>query len=50
MSERDFNWANCGYPIDMAVPRGSNTNMEFQLFFMVTQLLPQDRSAIILIF
>ena len=43
MSERDFNWANCGYPISMALPRGSNNGMSFQLVLIVTQLLPQDR-------
>eukprot|EP00088_Acartia_fossae_P019680 TRINITY_DN214_c0_g1_i3.p1 TRINITY_DN214_c0_g1~~TRINITY_DN214_c0_g1_i3.p1 ORF type:complete len:1051 (-),score=178.18 TRINITY_DN214_c0_g1_i3:121-3273(-) len=46
MSERDFNWANCGYPISMALPRGSNNGMSFQLVLIVTQLLPQDRTRL----
>jgi len=46
MSESDFNWANCGYPISMAVPRGSKHGMKFRLVLLITQLLPQDREKI----
>eukprot|EP00088_Acartia_fossae_P014371 TRINITY_DN17695_c0_g1_i1.p1 TRINITY_DN17695_c0_g1~~TRINITY_DN17695_c0_g1_i1.p1 ORF type:complete len:318 (-),score=49.11 TRINITY_DN17695_c0_g1_i1:103-1056(-) len=46
MSERDFNWANCGYPLSMALPRGSNAGMSFQLVLIVTQLLPGDRNRV----
>jgi len=46
MSERDFNWANCGYPIDMAIPRGTRNGMSFQLVFIVSPLLQQDRARV----
>jgi len=44
--ENDFNWANCGYPISMAVPRGSEQGMNFRLVLIVSQLLPQDRNRL----
>jgi len=46
MSERNFNWARCGYPRDMALPRGTRNGMSFQLVFIVSPLLPQDRARV----
>jgi len=46
MSETDFNWANCGWPIELAVPKGNSRGQRFELVLVVSKLLPTDRPGI----
>jgi len=43
INEDDFNWAHCGWPRELSLPRGRVGGMEFNLIFMASSLLPGDR-------
>jgi len=42
ISEEQFNYAGCGWPGTMVLPRGSEGGMGFRLYIMVSQVLPGD--------
>lgn len=44
INQDTFNWAGCGWPEEMALPRGRQGGMPFRLFFMASALLPSDRA------
>lgn len=46
MTEMEFNWANCGWPLEMALPRGNRQGQKFYLVGMISKLLPGDRDSI----
>jgi len=46
MTEADFNWGHCGWPLELAIPKGSPEGMKYQLVVIVTPLLPGDRRNI----
>jgi len=45
ISETDFNWANCGWPTELAVPKGNAKGQQFELVLIVSKLLPTDRAG-----
>jgi len=46
MTELEFNYANCGWPLELAIPRGNKQGQKFYLVAIITQLLPGDRDSI----
>jgi len=46
MTEIEFNYANCGWPLELAIPRGNSNGQTFSLVAIVTRLLPGERQSI----
>jgi len=46
ISETEFNWGNCGWPIELALPRGNAAGQKFVLVVMLSKLHPKDHDNI----
>merc|ERR1719283_733798 len=46
MTELEFNYANCGWPLELALPRGNRQGQKFYLVAMISELLPGDRDSV----
>jgi len=46
MTELEFNYANCGWPLELAFPKGNRQGQKFQLVAFISRLLPGDRDSI----
>eukprot|EP00092_Neocalanus_flemingeri_P019214 GFUD01020814.1.p1 GENE.GFUD01020814.1~~GFUD01020814.1.p1 ORF type:complete len:788 (+),score=177.59 GFUD01020814.1:86-2449(+) len=45
ISEDEFNWSGCGWPREMALPRGKEDGMPFQVLAVLSPLLESDRAT-----
>lgn len=44
VTEDEFNWAGCGWPESMVLPRGREGGMRFRMYIMISRILPGDRA------
>jgi len=47
ISETEFNWGNCGWPIELALPRGNAQGQRFELFVMISKVHSEDQHRLV---